>query len=209
MVSITFKGINLEDNSSHGMWYPINCERCGPSASSVPVSGVDTLSLQDLRVTCVKCNQPVYVLRADYDFQRVAFNLLFDAGITRQQARQFKRLVDKEHDLDWIVRRSALIDPRLEQVTKIAKKEPNPRSALRKLVHIAAYIASFAIATQQIITGADDLWDRYRDSELFEPSPSQNAKGYQQNRQSTPDNGPSDPPIEDNKEQGFDFGIDV
>lgn len=204
MVSITFKGINLEGNSSHGMWYPINCERCGPSASSIPVSGVDTLSLQDLRVTCVKCSQPVYVARADYDFQRVAFNLLFDAGITRQQARLFARLVEKSSDLDWLVERSAQINPKLEQVAKIARKEKEPRSAFKLLSRVALFVAGLATFT----LAADDLWDRWQDGELFQHGASQNAEDVEQNSKGDANNAsPQESP--DKAQQEFDGGIDV
>lgn len=164
------------------------CEKCGPSAASIPFQNVENLRLKDVAVTCAKCGNLVKVADASYNFKQVAFNLLYDAGITRQQARRFQRLVAKSEDLDWIVKKSGLINPKLEQVAQIAKKEKEPSSAFKLLAQIAVFVAGSAAFT----LAADDLRDRWLAGELFQAPTSQGAHGSQQKRDQPYDKGPKE-----------------
>lgn len=152
-----------------GTWIPIDCNNCGASAASVPFVVPDRLVLEDMNVTCVRCQQSVHITRAEYEFQRIAINLLYDAGITRQQARRFKRLVEKSDNTDHIVEKSELINPAFKEVSVIAKADPEPKSAFKMLAKVAAFLAATAATT----VVADDLWDRYQQQELFQNAPSQ------------------------------------
>lgn len=180
------------------------CEKCGPSATSIPFQDVEHLRLEDVGVPCAKCGNQVAVADASYSFQRVAFNLLYDADITRQQARQFARLVEKSNDIDWLVERSAQINPKLEQVAKIAKKEKEPLSAFKAISLLAVFLAG----TPGFLDTADDLWDKYREGKLFERGASEDAHDIQDNAQDEAKD-LSSGIGNDDADQKVDSGIDV
>lgn len=185
MGSISFHDINLVGTTSDGTLFPVDCESCGPSVASVPFGDVDSLHLRDSSVTCTKCGNQIEVESADYHFERIAFNLLFDAQITRQQARSFRRLVGKTNDLDWIIERSAQINPRLEQVARVAKKEKEPRAAFKAI----SFLAMFLAGSTSFLVSADDLWDKFQEGKFFEHSASQDANDVESDPQDKAEDG--------------------
>ncbi len=132
-------------------------------------------TLSDVDVRCVKCGLQTNIPFAEVYFEKSVFNLLINAGISRQQSRQFQRIVKKSADLDWIVERTQTIDQNLHHVAKLAKKEKDPYRALK----VVAVIATFLAGAAPFILSYDDVWDRYHNGELFESPPSQQSGDLQ------------------------------
>lgn len=129
---------------------------------------------------------------------------LYDAGISRQQARLFARLVAKSNDIDWIIERSGLINPKLGQVAKIAKKEKEPHSAIKTLSRVALLVTGLATFT----FAADDLWNRWKDGELFQPSASHDIDDVEDNSKRN-SNKPTEQEGPDQVDHEFGDGIEI
>lgn len=107
-------------------------------------------------------------------FQRQALRLLIDARLTRQQARRFQRLIQKSDDPDWIVERTQAIDSDLHRAAKLAKEEKDPYRALKAI----AAVTTFLVAAGTGVLIFDEIWDKYRNSDLFESHSSQQSDSF-------------------------------
>jgi hypothetical protein len=161
--SVVFDNVSFSGNFG-GETLPVICSNCGPVLVTIPFSGMDSLMLSRTQFACPTCRRKVYVQNASYEFKRKVIDKLSDAQLSRQQARRFARKVNKTKDLDNLEFESQFINPHLAEITRLAKNEKDPISAIKT----AAEIAIFLVTMMGGVYTADELWDKYHKGELFE-----------------------------------------
>ncbi|WP_298843275.1 hypothetical protein [uncultured Roseobacter sp.] len=140
--------------------------------------------------SCPKCGSLAALEDGRYDFRKQALRILAEADITKKQAKQFTRKIEKAANLNSLPKSVAPINPALEQVAELAIQQNNPRLALSQIGHILFFIAGAAVSN---IVNADELWDRYWKGELFENHQTGSSESKQnladEAERNTPDEG--------------------
>lgn len=176
--------VGLDIRGASGTRLPARCAYCGPTEISVPFTGMSSLILADTSHECLKCGRQIRVDSAFYQFFSQTVDILKDAKLTRQQVRRFERATKKDPEASILVETAGRINPQLAEATKLAQKQPNPKSAIATIIAISKIVLALGSSITAFGAGvitADEVWDRWNKGELFEnhssPSSEQVQKG--------------------------------
>ena len=155
-----------------GTPFEAHCPVHGSFTAWVPLNLAGSyVSMSQNIAPCPKCKIAAPIEDGFFDFAEKAFETLKPAGLTRQQVRRYALKASKASSLDDLIFQSRFINEALSEITKEAKQQPNPRSAVQSVTEIAKMIllvfGSAAAFGAGLIT-FDDVWDRYQKGEFFE-----------------------------------------
>ncbi|MBN8187622.1 hypothetical protein JF540_13070 [Salipiger thiooxidans] len=147
------------------------CPRCGPTKAIAPFSGKGTATLEGVDLECSKCHGPIRVENAVYDIESKLLEIFTKNPPTRQQIRRFSRAIEKTKDLTAIELKAGTIGAPFQEATRLALRENDVWKALKMVA--AAAVTCWAVVQGadtaiSVANGADELWDKHHNGELFE-----------------------------------------
>lgn len=130
-----------------------------------------TAKLRDNYGSCCICGKRSKVIEGDFQFTQLIFSKLINATVTRQQIRQFERIINKTTDHTELTKRTEHTNPVLSELTLYAIREPNTDHALKLIIQVAKCIVATGLTLSALAGGiiaADEISDRVQRNELFE-----------------------------------------
>lgn len=173
------KGISFVGNlGGAGPDYPAICQNCGNNFfTKLPFQSASKnrrINFENVSVSCPNCGEAARIIDGTYDFFIKTYETLKDANLTKKQLQRFERKVKKNKDPASLEVSASAINPVLGRAVAAASKEANPKGAIQVVTKLAWIIGmaggGFLGAMEGVVT-ADELYDRWRDGELFESRP--------------------------------------